>query len=379
MVSAIAQIIHEIGSPFESQIVELDELQPNEVLVDMKACGICHTDIAVQQGKISFPLPAILGHEGAGVISAVGSKVIDVQVGDHVILSYNYCTRCDSCKHSKPHHCSQAQVMNFGGSRLDGSSTILSESRQISTCFFGQSSFSNPTVAQEASCVKIDKSLPLKVVCALGCGFQTGAGSIYNVVKPLERKIRHVAIFGIGGVGCAAIMAANQLATSESNSSSAFDIIAVDVNGDRLSLAMELGATHIINSKVEKTQDIVMSLTNNNGLDAVVDCTGIPAVVDEMIDLLGPGGIAVTVGGPPPGTKASVDIFSMLIKCKTYRGYHQSNADSKTFIPWLAELYSEGLFPMEKVQKIYSIDNINQACEDMVQGRVIKPILVWDE
>ena len=219
--------------------------------------------------------------------------------------------------------------MNFSGSRLDGSSTIISRRQQISTCFFGQSSFSNPTVAQEASCVKIDKSLPLEVVCALGCGFQTGAGSIYNVVKPLERKIRHLAIFGIGGVGCAAIMAANHLAMSEITSSPAFDIIAVDVNVDRLELAKKLGATHTINSRSETTRDDIMSVTKNEGLDAVVDCTGIVSVIEGMIDLLGPGGIAVSVGGPPPGTKASMDVFSMLLKCKTYCGTHQGNAYSK--------------------------------------------------
>lgn len=272
----------------------------------------------------------------------VGSAITDIHVGDHVVLSYNFCTSCRSCKSSKPYQCLEAQRMNFGGSRMDGSSTILSESPKISTCFFGQSSFCNPAVVQGASCVKVDKSLPLEVICALGCGFQTGAGSIYNVVKPLERKIRHIAIFGIGGVGCAAIMAANHLATSRPDPSPAFDIIAVDVNEDRLRLSKDLGAMHTINSASGTTRDTIMDLTNNEGLDAVVDCTGLLSVIDEMIDLLGPGAIAVTVGGPQPGTKAHVDIFSMLIKCKTYCGCHQGNAYSKT-VCYAHQTYSDML------------------------------------
>lgn len=304
-----------------------------------------------------------------------------------------------------PYHCEHAQKMNFGGSRKDGSKTIVkpSEAEGVSTCFFGQSSFCNPTVAQQASCVKVDKDLPLSVVCALGCGFQTGSGSVYNVVKPLERKCKHLAIFGIGGVGCAAIMAANHLATSTSTSTSTsdspFKIIAVDINDTRLELAKELGATDVINPNKESTREAIMRATDGEGVDAAIDCTGSMPVINEMLELIGPGGMAVTVGGPPPGSKVSIDVFDMLIKCKTYRGCHQGNAYSKTvslnsqeyeimslyplmgcaqFIPWLANLYSKGQFPLEKLQKRYQARDINQACQDMIEGKVLKPILVWD-
>lgn len=274
-------------------------------------------------------IPDYCTHLGSGIVRAVGSQVKDVQVGDHVILSYNFCGGCRSCAAKQTYQCLTAQKQNFGGARPDGSQTIVvstATAELVSTCFFGQSSFCNPAVVQEASCVKIDPDLPLSVVCALGCGFQTGAGSVYNVIKPLERKARHVAIFGIGGVGCAAIMAARHLM---STSGASFDIIAVDFNDSRLELAKELGASRVINPREKPTREAVLEITSGEGLDAAVDCTGSLDVINEMIGLIAVGGIAVTVGGPPPGSKASVDVFDMLIKCKTYSGCHQGNAYSK--------------------------------------------------
>lgn len=258
----------------------------------------------------------------------MGSEVKDYQAGDHVVLSYNFCGECRDCKNKQTYQCRTAGQQNFGGTRPDGSSTILSEPESISTCFFGQSSFCNPAIVQEASCVKIDKNFPLATVCALGCGFQTGAGSVYNVVKPLERNVRHIAVFGIGGVGCAAVIAAHHLANSEGTS--AFNIVAIDVNDGRLELARELGATHVINSSQKPLRDAVMEITEGEGLDAAIDCTGVLSVITEMITLIGRGAIAVTVGGPTPGAEISVEVFDMLIKCKTYTGCHQGNAYAKT-------------------------------------------------
>lgn len=217
---------------------------------------------------------------------------------------------------------------NFGGQRPDGSQTVHFESGPLHSCFFGQSSFCNPAVVQAASCVKIRADLPLSVVCALGCGFQTGAGSVFNVIKPVQRKIRYLAVFGAGGVGLAAIMAAHLLRNENPGVLEA--IIVVDVQEARLGLAKQLGATHIINSRTDDLRKRVAEITNDASLDAAVDCTGVIAVVNDMISLIGPGGLAVTVGGPTPGLTASVDVFDMLIGAKTYRGCHQGNAYAKT-------------------------------------------------
>jgi aryl-alcohol dehydrogenase len=165
------------------------------------------------------------------------------------------------------------------------------------------------------------------VVCALGCGFQSGAGSIYNVIKPQERNTRYLAVFGIGGVGSAAIMAARHIAGKNSGILGA--IIAVDVNDERLELAREIGATHVINSSKMDLKKSVLEITNNAGLDAAVDCTGVVPVINSMVALVGAGGISVSVGAPAPGSKTSLDVFDMLIQCKTYVGCHQGNSYAK--------------------------------------------------
>lgn len=203
----------------------------------------------------------------------------------------------------------------------------MSQAESISTCFFGQSSFCNPAIAQEVCCVKVDAKLPLSVMCALGCGFQTGAGAVFNVVKPVTRGTRSLVVFGVGGVGCAAIMMAHYLAKQDG--SQLKSTIAVDVNDQRLSLAKELGATHAINSTKTSLNDILNEITAGEQVDAAIDCTGIISVIEQMIKLVGPGGLAITIGGPPPGSTAAIDVFGLLIKAVSYRGCHQGNAYSR--------------------------------------------------
>ncbi|KAL1303120.1 hypothetical protein AAFC00_006554 [Neodothiora populina] len=389
MVSATALVVSEKGGPFERAQVELDSLRPNEVLVQLKATGICHTDLAVQHGHIPMPFPVVLGHEGAGIVLETGADVTDVQQGDHVVLSYNYCGKCHSCRTGHMWHCTHMFAYNFGGQRQDGSTPIkrgkssadgdaalAKEGESLNSNFFGQSSFCNPAIVQSASLVKIDKSLPLDVVCAMGCGFQTGAGSVFNVIKPVENKVRSLAIFGAGGVGFAAIMAAVHLSDKAQDILST--IIAIDIADERLELTKKLGVTHTVNSAKEDLKARINEITDGEGLDAAVDCTGVIPVVADMIALVGPGGLAVTVGGPPPGKTVAVDVFGMLTAAKTYRGCHQGNAYSKEFIPFLAKLYQEGRLPVEKLQRKYPVADFKDALEDMIKGRVVKPILVWD-
>lgn len=287
------------------------------------------------------------------------------------------------------------QASLFGGCRSDGSRTVVSQDEPISTCFFGQSSFCNPTIVQAVCCVKLKSSLPLSVVCALGCGFQTGTGAVYNVVKPIARQTRSLAIFGMGGVGCAAIMMAGHLARQAG--SVLENIIAVDINDARLDLAKELGATHTVNSTKVNIEGVLNEITNGERIDAAIDCSGAIPVIQQMIKLLGPGGLAVTVGGTPAGASVAVEPTDMLIRAKTYRGCHQGNAYSKEvrvsqfpvllyapltkssqFLPLLVDLYEQGEFPIQKLQKTFKAADINVAAEEMAKGNVVKPILLWD-
>ncbi|THY77554.1 alcohol dehydrogenase [Aureobasidium pullulans] len=376
MVPAIALIVNEKGGALERTKVELDTLRPKEVLVKLKATGICHTDLAVKAGHIPMPFPVVLGHEGAGVVLEVGADVTEIQRGDHVVLSYNYCGSCYSCKRGRMWHCTNIFQCNFGGKREDGSLMMQSSSGSVHSNFFGQSSFCSPAIVQASSCVKVDPRLPLEIVCAMGCGFQTGAGAVFNAIKPVENKTRSLAVFGTGGVGFAAIMAALSLAKENQNILQ--KIIAVDINNSRLELARQLGTTHTINSATEDLAARIHEITDGEGLDAAIDCSGVVPVITQMINLLGPGGQAVSVGAPPPGKTVEVDTFKLLVTAKTYQGCHQGNANSKEFIPYLATLYSEGKLPLEKLQKSYAIGDYATAFDDMINGVVIKPILIWD-
>jgi aryl-alcohol dehydrogenase len=154
-----------------------------------------------------------------------------------------------------------------------------------------------------------------------------GAGAVFNVIKPIENRIRSLAIFGTGGVGFAAIMAA--LSLTKDNTGILHQIIAVDMNNDRLELAKQLGTSHVINSSKEDLTDKIAEITNGEGLDAAIDCSGVIAVIQQMLESLGPGGHAVSVGGPPPGKTVEIDTFNMLVTAKTYQACHQGNANSK--------------------------------------------------
>ncbi|MCJ1304379.1 hypothetical protein MMC08_007191 [Hypocenomyce scalaris] len=377
MVAAIALIIEEHQSPFVVDTVELEPLQPDEVLVKLKATGVCHTDVKIQRGDIPQPLPMVVGHEGAGVVQEVGSAVKDLIVGDHVLLSYNSCGKCRNCKRNQTYQCVEMNKRNFGAQRPDGSQAIKWKGSPANGCFFGQSSFSNPAVVQVASCVKVDKSLPLEALAPLGCGAQTGAGSVFHVVKPVENETRSLVIFGIGGVGSAALMAAHILATDYPGVLST--IIAVDLTDSRLELAKQLGATHVINpSKVKSVIDTVIGITGGEGADAAVDCTGAISVINDMFYLVGSGGTAITLGVPASGLKASVEVSSFVKGCKTYRASHQGNSYSKEFLPFLADLYMKGRLPLDLVQKQYRAADINQAVKEMSEGSVVKPVLLWD-
>ncbi|KAE9369100.1 aryl-alcohol dehydrogenase [Stipitochalara longipes BDJ] len=375
MVVAKALVVPELHAPFQLVEIELDSLRADEVLVELKATSICATDPAVQHGKIPLKFPVVLGHEGAGIVKEIGTAVSDLAVGDHVVLSYNSCGKCRHCQKRNNFRCVEIMKRNFGGKREDGSQTLTWEGKPVSSCFFGQSSFCNPAVVQANSCVKVDSSLDLAVVCSLGCGVQTGAGSIFNVVKPVENDIRSLGIFGLGAVGCAAVMAANII--SQDNPQVLSQIIAVDVNESRLELAKDLGATHTINPEKEDVRAKLSEITGQEGLDAAVDCSGVLSVINTMIESIGAGGIAVTIGNPGNESKASIPILPFIAGAKTYCASHQGNADSKSFIPRLASLHQQGRLPINRLQKTYSAENINEAIADMKSGSVIKPVLLW--
>src|SRR3954466_13651735 len=248
------------GAPFAVQTVEVDELRPEEVLVKVAAAGICHTDLIVRDQWYPVPLPAVLGHEGAGVVEHVGTNVAKVAAGDRVGVSFHSCGACPKCTTGRPMYCDDFFARNFGATRPDGTTALSRGDQSIHSHFFGQSSFATYAVATERNVVKLPEDVPLEVAAPFGCGIQTGAGAILNVMRPPAGA--SVAVFGTGTVGLAAIMAAAV--------AGATTIIGIDLNAARLELARELGATHTVNAGEEDCEAAIKAATGGLGADYAI-------------------------------------------------------------------------------------------------------------
>lgn len=354
------------GQPLTIERLELDELRPSEARVRMVASGVCHTDAIVRDGIYPTPLPAVLGHEGAGVVEAVGDAVTAVAVGDHVVMAAAYCGKCDRCRAGQMAYCENLFAADFGGRRADGSAAFSdAEGTAISSHFFGQSSFATYANVVEESLIKIDPDVPLELVAPLGCGLQTGAGTVLNELQP--RLGSTLVVLGTGAVGAGAIMAARVANCAQ--------VIAVDIHDSRLELAKELGATGIINTRTEKLSEAVMALTGGRGADYIVDTTARPELLEQAVDALALRGTLAIVGAAAPGTTANFEIGASLVKGWTLKMVIQGSSVPQVFIPRLIQLWQNGRFPFDKLIKHYDHQDINDGFADSKSGITVKPVI----
>lgn len=360
-----AALVREQEQPFEMEEFELKEPRADEILVRVVATGMCHTDIIVRDQWYPVPLPVVLGHEGAGVVERVGEDVVDLEPGDHVVLTFASCGRCAYCLRGNPTYCLQFFGLNFGGARLDGSNALSIDGEPVHDRFFGQSSFATYAIATERNAVKVSEDAPLELLGPLGCGIQTGAGAVMNSLRPEAGT--SIALFGAGAVGMSAIMAAQIVGCAT--------IIAIDVIPGRLELARELGATHTVDANesenvVEEVQEIT-----GDGADYSIESSAVPAVLRQAVDSLAPLGVCGLIGAAPLGTEFSLDMNDLLIPGKTVRGIVEGDSVPHVFIPRLVDLYDQGRFPFDRLVQTYSLNEINQAAEDVEEGNTLKPVL----
>ena len=263
-------------------------------------------------------MPLVGGHEGAGVVERVGAHVTHVEVGDHVVLSFSYCGKCASCRSGVPAYCFNIRELNFGGARSDGTRALsLPDGGEVSSHFFGQSSFAQKAIVRGASAVKIDKDLPLAQMCPLGCGIQTGAGTVLDILKP--RVGGSVAVFGAGAVGMAGIMAARL--------TPAVKIIAVDILDSKLEMARTLGATHTINSTKTDVVSEIRALTGGFEVEGAFDATGLISVIKAMIDCAAPRATVVATGSPRMGEMLEIEPATWITRGISYMGAHQGSSN----------------------------------------------------
>lgn len=364
MMQIQAAVLRTAGGDFTIETVEIDAPRDDEILVEIAATGLCHTDLIVRDGTIAFPpLPSILGHEGAGVVAAIGSAVRKVGVGDHVALSFAFCGHCLPCQTGEPAHCDHFFQANLLGKRPDGSYTHHQRDQDINACYFGQSSFASHALVNVRHVVKVPKDFPLDLLGPLGCGIQTGAGTILNHLKPQHGS--SIAVFGVGAVGLSAIMAARIVGCAT--------IIAVDVQADRLALARELGATHGVDAGETDVIARIKEITGR-GADYVVEATGLPDVVVQSIRSCRPRGNVALLGVGRTDAPLPL-VLGDLRTGVVIRSVIEGDAVPEEFIPQLIDLYRQGRFPYDRMIKFYTLDTINDAVRDTEAGGTIKAVI----
>ena len=348
------------------ETVELAEPKANDVLVRMVACGICHTDIAVIEQFLPIQFPYVAGHEGVGVIEKIGSGVVGLAVGDRVGMSFPSCGECDNCKDSRPYACENNFVTMFGGNYRDHTKRMKGEDGAEIGIMFGQGSFATYAIADQSNTVKldVDNDDDLMNLCSLGCGIQTGAGSVLNRMKP--RPGTSIAVFGCGNVGLGGIMAAKISGCST--------IIAVHGRRGREE-ALESGATHAINGRDEDVAARIMEITGGKGVNYALESAGVPQMVSTMLDCMAREGTAVLVSVTGPAT-IPVELERQIMNPSvTIAGAVEGCSNPKVFIPELVRFYKEGRLPLNKLNKIYDFKDLEKALHDCHEGAVIKPIL----
>ncbi|WP_217576706.1 NAD(P)-dependent alcohol dehydrogenase [Streptomyces sp. GbtcB7] len=361
-----AAVTESPGAPFTLSVVDIEPPRADEVLVRIVGAGVCHSDLVARDQWLPVNLPAVLGHEGSGVGEAVGAGVTQVRPGDHVILAFSWCGACRNCLRGRPAYCDLFVPANFFGRRMDGSTPLHRAGEDVGGAFFGQSSFAGHAVCNERNVVKVPHDLPLELLGPLGCGTQTGAGAVLNSLRPEAGS--SIAVFGAGSVGISAVMAAAVAGCTT--------IVAVDLNDQRLALAKELGATHVVNGSEGDTVGHLRELTGGVGVEFTLETTGVPAVLRQAVDALGQGGTCGLIGVAAPGSEVSLDMLGLILG-RGVRGISEGDSVPRIFVPRLLELYRQGRFPFDRLIRTYPLDRINEAVEDSEKGLTLKPVLTF--
>ncbi len=359
-----AALVRDADDDFTVEEVELREPRAGEVLVKIAAVGVCHTDLAIKSSAGSGATPVILGHEGAGVVEEIGAGVTGMSVGDHVILTFASCGGCDFCARDKPAYCVHFAALNSGGLTTTDDTAHTQDGRPVRGGFFGQSSFATHAIASPANAIVVPPDLDLATIAPLGCGIQTGAGSMLNILRPATGS--SVLIMGLGGVGMAGLMAAVACGAKH--------IVAVDPLATRREVAKALGATLTL----APSADLVAEVLEHTGGGAThaLDTTGRADAIGQALESLARTGHLVLVGLGMPDLV--VPGAALMSGGRSITGSIEGDAVPREFIPLLAQMYRDGILPLDRIVTNYAFDDINHAIADMRTGDVIKPVLVFD-
>ncbi|KAL2848894.1 chaperonin 10-like protein [Aspergillus pseudoustus] len=363
---------------WELEEVEVPPLRSREILVEMVASGVCHTDLgcgSAPDGTPGFPVPPyprVLGHEGAGYVRDIGSEVTKVKPGDAVLLSFAFCRNCHNCQHGAPGYCAEFSKLNFTGD-ADAFRSMSTNSKSIGGAFFGQSSFSQVSRVQETSVVNVTSIIKnkeeLKLFAPLGCGIQTGAGTVTELARATSGDT--VAVIGLGGVGLAAIMAAALTGCRS--------IIAIDRVASRLEMAKTLGATHLIDTNCisGSLPNEILKLTEATGTTITIDATGVVPLIEQGIKFTANQGKMILLGVAPMTATLQIPVVEYMVSGKKLLGSMEGGVLPEEYIPQMIQWYHAGKFPVDKLVRFFEVSAFGEAVEEMENGKTIKPILLW--
>jgi aryl-alcohol dehydrogenase len=367
---AKAAVFEKLFAPLSVTEVEIGAPGPGEVLVKITASGVCHTDALARDGEMPFPAPGVLGHEGAGVVSAVGDGVTTVSAGDKVIIGWPWCGSCRNCLEGQPRYCLRLGPLVVAGSRADGSTSLRRlDGSPLHSHFFGQSSFASYSVCAANALARVPAEANVSLLGPLACGISTGAGAVLNALRPFAGS--SIVVYGSGAVGLSAIMAARL--------TGATSIIAVDKLASRLSLARELGATETIDvSSLGADPVAAVHEICGGPADFSMDCAGNVNVLRQAADSVGMRGTVALIGGAPAGASFSLDHMSTLWGKKVV-GILGGEGRSVSLINTLITLNAQGRFPYDRLMSAFPLEEVNEALEASHRGDVIKPVLTMPE
>jgi S-(hydroxymethyl)glutathione dehydrogenase/alcohol dehydrogenase len=364
-----AAILEASATDLVVEQIDCQEPQAGEVLVRIAASGVCHSDLHVIHGTQTTPLPVVLGHEGAGIVEAVGPNVTRVKVGDHVVLSWvPYCGQCVHCLAGRPNLCSAAYAVMAKGTLLDGTSRLSRSGKPVYHYSF-ISSFAEYAVVPESGCVVIEPDIPLDKAALVGCAVMTGVGAAINTAHVQPGST--VAVIGAGGVGLNAIQGA-RLAGAAS-------IIAIDVNPSKLAHARVFGATHLINAAEVDVDAAIRELTKGVGVDYSFEAVGRQETMRQCWEIARPGGMVVMVGIAPEGKELSLPANRVVREERRLMGSFYGSARPHVDMPMILNLYMAGkLLLDELVTHRFSLEEINDAVHALESGEAIRPVIIYE-
>ncbi len=366
-----AAVAHRAGAPLTIETVDLDGPRDGEVLVEIKATGICHTDEFTLSGADPEGLfPAILGHEGAGVVVDVGPNVKSLKKGDHVIPLYvPECRECEYCVSHKTNLCQAIRVTQGRGQMPDGTSRFSLDGKPI-LHYMGTSTFANYTVVPEIALAKIREDAPFEKVCYIGCGVTTGIGAVINTAK--VEPGANVVVFGLGGIGLNVVQGARLAGANM--------IVGVDLNPGRRALAEKFGMTHFVNPSEMTESELVPHLVNltKGGADYSFECIGNVKVMRQALECCHKGwGQSIIIGVAPAGAEITTRPFQ-LVTGRVWKGTAFGGARGRTDVPKIVDWYMDGKIDIDSlITHVMPLDDINRGFDLMHAGESIRSVVVY--